>query len=95
MTRKTTRPTGDGQLSKDIERLQSEWDRMDRAEPPNLLDHAVLNTARRELEPKNRRRPLRWLGGFATATVAVLAISGYGISKININDTLTCVVLSP
>ena len=45
MTRKTTRPTGDGQLSKDIERLQSEWDRMDRAEPPDLLDQAVLNTA--------------------------------------------------
>jgi hypothetical protein len=75
MTRKTTLSTNDRRLSKDLEQLQSDWERMERAEPPGLLDQAVLNTARRDLESKKRRRPLRWLGGFATATVAVLAIT--------------------
>lgn len=75
MTRKTTPSTDDRRLLKDLEQLQSDWERMERAEPPGLLDQAVLNTARRALESKKRRRPLKWLGGFATATVAVLAIT--------------------
>jgi hypothetical protein len=35
----------------------------------------VLNTARRELDAQRKRRPLRWLGAFATATVVVLALT--------------------
>ena len=40
-----------------------------------MLDQAVKNSARRELEGQRKRRPLRWLGAFATATVAVLALT--------------------
>ena len=67
------------ELERDLEALQAalvqqEDDPVSRAEPPELVDQAVLNTARRDLEGK-RKRPLRWLGGFATATVVVLAVS--------------------
>jgi hypothetical protein len=35
----------------------------------------VLNTARRALGRRGRPRPLRWLGGLATAAVVVLAVA--------------------
>lgn len=62
-------------FERDLGELQAKWGRMERTEPPDLLDQAVLNAARRDLQPARKRRPLRWLGGFATATVVVLAIS--------------------
>jgi hypothetical protein len=62
-------------LEKSLEGVRQAWSRIDPQEPPELLDQAVLNAARRELEAGRRRRPLRWLGGFATATVMVLALS--------------------
>jgi len=49
------------------------------AEPPHLLDQAVLNTARRELEKPSaawtRRIRLRWLGALSTAAIVVLALT--------------------
>ena len=66
------RPNG---LSEDLGRLQSEWDRQERAEPPDLLDQAVLNAARRDLEPIRRKTRLGWISGLATAGIAVVALS--------------------
>lgn len=43
--------------------------------PPELLDQAVMNLAHRELEKSGRRLSFGWFGAFATASVAVLAVS--------------------
>lgn len=75
MTHDPRKPGKDPDFERDFEDLQSAWNEMEAVEPPELLDRAVLNTARRDLEKPSRKRPLRWLGGFATATVMVLAVS--------------------
>lgn len=62
-------------LTEELGRLQSDWDRQERAEPPELLDQAVLNAARRDLAPVSRGKRLGWISGFATAGIAVVALS--------------------
>lgn len=59
---------------KDLESVRSTLSGLESVEPPDLLDQAVLNTARRELAA-SRRKPMRWVGAFATAAVVVLALS--------------------
>lgn len=69
-------PGNDTDIDSELESIRSQWQAMDQAEPPELLDQAVINAARRELEASRPgRRPLRWLGGFATAAVVILALS--------------------
>ena len=73
------KPGQDKDLERDLETMQSAWDRSEDdpvsgSEPPELVDMSVMNAARRDLERDRKRRPLRWLGGFATATVVVLAV---------------------
>jgi len=63
------------EFEQDLEAVRSAWSGLEQADPPELLNQAVLNTARRELNTRRRNRPLRWLGGFATATVIVLALT--------------------
>lgn len=63
------------EFEQDLEAVRSAWSGLEKTEPPDLLNQAVLNTARRELEARRRHRPLRWLGGFATATVIVVALT--------------------
>ena len=75
MSKEPRKPENGPGFERDLETLQARWDRMERAEPPDLLDQAVLNRARRDLETGRKGRPLRWLGGFATATVVVLALA--------------------
>jgi hypothetical protein len=75
MTHEPRKPGQDRELERDLEALRSAWEGLESAEPPELLDQAVLNTARRDLERPVRKRPLQWLGSFATATVVVLAVS--------------------
>ncbi|HET6593601.1 MAG TPA: hypothetical protein VFG48_11840 [Xanthomonadales bacterium] len=58
----------------DLDPIRSAWRRLEHPEPPELLDRAVLNAARRELERPPKYRHLRWLGAFATAAVLVLAL---------------------
>ena len=75
MTNEPRKPENEQEFEQDLETVQAKWSRMEQAEPPELLDQAVLNAARRDLEPGRKRRPMRWLGGFATAAVVVLAIT--------------------
>jgi hypothetical protein len=63
------------EFEQDLEAVRSAWSGLEKTEPPELLNQAVMNTARRELESQRKRRPLRWLGAFATATVVVLALT--------------------
>jgi hypothetical protein len=59
----------------DLEWAEDRWARRPRAEPPELLDQAVRNAARRALPKPPRRRALPWIGGLATAGVMVLAVA--------------------
>ncbi len=66
-------------FEQDLEALRSAWSSMDQAEPPDLLDQAILNSAARALEsqplPWWKKRPLHWAGAAATAMVLVLTIT--------------------
>lgn len=63
-------------LDNDIEEIRSVLSGAESPEPPDLLDQAVLNAARRSIEENKRPRrfSLRWLGALATASVMVLAL---------------------
>ena len=69
----------DQEWERDLESVRSKWDSLQKAEPPELLNQAVLNRAKLELETRGRtyrKRPsLKWLGAFATAAVVVLAFT--------------------
>ena len=58
-----------------LDSIRSAWKELGHAEPPQLLDQAILNTARRHLAGPPQYRRLRWLGAFATAAVLVLALA--------------------
>lgn len=72
-------------LRADLETVAAAWSALTQAQPPDLLDQAVLNAARRALAdpPRSARRPLGWplgwptrlLGALATAAVVVLAVN--------------------
>jgi len=69
-------PNSDSDLEQELEKLRSAWPELEAAEPPRLVDQAIMNMARRELPPQGSgRRPLRWLSAFATAAVVVLALT--------------------
>jgi len=65
----------------DLESVRSALSGLESVEPPDLLDQAILNTARRELTA-SRPRPMRWVGAFATAAVVILKrpISAVGMA---------------
>lgn len=76
MTADRREKTSKATLDNDIEEIRSVLSAGESPEPPDLLDQAVLNSARRAIEENNRPRrfSLRWLGVFATASVVVLAL---------------------
>lgn len=69
------------ELAADLESVGAAWSALNREHPPELLDQAVLGAARRAAGAPGRRQPQprfhrrRWLGGFATAAVIVLAVT--------------------
>lgn len=67
-------PSGpDETFDRDLERIRAAWSRQERIVPPDLVDRAVLNAARRATEQAPRRA--RWVGALATACVVVLAVT--------------------
>lgn len=62
------------ELERDLETIRDSWPALDSTEPPDLLDRAVLNSARRSLGDLRRKR-WRWVGAFATSTVVVLTLT--------------------
>ena len=66
---------GDAEFDADLDAVRSAWSRLAQSEPPELLDQAVLNRAKRPLEASRKRPPLRWLGGLATAAIVVLTLA--------------------
>lgn len=65
-------------LERDLEDIRAALSGPGSPEPPDLLNQAVLNTARRALDGPGkrwpRRFPVRWMGAFATASVIILAL---------------------
>ena len=65
-------------LEHDLEDIRAVLSGPGSPEPPDLLNQAVLNAARRELDRPGqrwrRRFPVRWMGAFATASVIILAL---------------------
>ena len=75
------------EFEQDLKAVRSAWSGLEQTDPPELLNQAVLNTARRELNTRRRSRPLRWLGGFATATVIVqssVQVSNTAVRKVKL-----------
>ena len=70
-----TRKKGSDPFTQDVEGVRSAWSGLEQTDPPDLLDQAVLNTARRELGGPGKRRHWRWMSGFATAAVVVMALA--------------------
>ncbi len=79
MTTDTRHQNEDNELDRDIGKVSSNWARLGKEDPPDLLDRAVLNRAKRELESPGiaGRKPwvFRWPGAFATAAVVLLALT--------------------
>lgn len=65
----------DQSLRDDLDRLGEAYGQLRREEPPELLDQAILNSARRAVEKKPRWMQFGWLHGLTTAAVFVLALS--------------------
>ena len=74
MTSEPRNQKQDTEFEKNLESVSTAWNELESAEPPDLLDQAVLNTAKRELETGRKRRSLRWAGALATASVVVIAL---------------------
>lgn len=73
-------PTGDEML-RALDALQTQ-EPSPAIEPPQMIDQAVRNLARRELqahEPASKSGSLRWIAGLSTVSIALLAI---GISMV-------------
>jgi hypothetical protein len=64
-----------GRLDEDLDRIGRAYRQMDAEEPPELLDLAIRNSARRAVEKKPARMKFGWLHGLTTAAVFILALS--------------------
>jgi hypothetical protein len=65
----------DTSLNKGLDQLSQRYAQLQRDEPPELLDQAILNSAHRALEKKPHWMKFGWLHGLTTAAVFVLAFS--------------------
>ncbi len=65
----------DKSLDESLDTLGRAYDRLPHDEPPELLDQAILNSARRAVEKKPHWLKFGWLQGLTTAAVFVLALS--------------------
>jgi hypothetical protein len=66
---------GDKTLDGDLNRIVRAYGSLERQQPPDLLDKAVLNSAHRAVQKKTGWMQFGWLHGLTTAAVIVLAIS--------------------
>jgi len=64
-----------GRLEEDLDKIGRAYAQLETEEPPELLDLAIRNSARRAVEKKPRRMKFGWLHGLTTAAVFVLALS--------------------
>ncbi len=67
----------DVNMKKALDQLQAQYDDLAEQEPPILIDQAVLNLAKRELETQQARKKRRigWISAFSTASLLVITLS--------------------
>jgi len=65
----------DKSLNSELNKLSSAYARLEKDEPPELLDQAILNRAHRAVEKKPHWMKFGWLHGLTTTAVFVLAFS--------------------
>jgi len=65
----------DKSLNESLDKLGRAYNSLPHDEPPELLDQAILNSARRAVEKKPHWMKFGWLHGLTTAAVFVLALS--------------------
>jgi len=65
----------DKSLNEGLDKLSREYGLLEKDEPPELLDQAILNSAHRAVEKKSHWMKFGWLQGLTTAAVFVLAFS--------------------
>jgi len=66
---------GNARLDEDLDKLGRAYRQLEAEEPPELLDLAIRNSARRAVGKQPRRMKFGWLHGLTTAAVFVLALS--------------------
>lgn len=78
MTSDPGKQKANDKLEHDLEDIRAVLSGQGSPEPPDLLNQAVLNAARRELDGPGKRWQqrfsVRWMGAFATASVIILAL---------------------
>jgi len=65
----------DKSLDTDLERLEQAYQQFESEEPPELLDQAILNTARRAVVKKTGWMDFGWIHGLTTVALVVLSLS--------------------
>jgi len=75
MSDRKHKPNRESPEDREFEALRRRWAAGEQIEPPDMLDQAVLNAARRAIDDGAQRPGWRWLGTLATAAVIVLAVS--------------------
>lgn len=75
MSNRPNNGENDLSLRDDLDRLGKAYGQLQREEPPELLDQAILNSAHRAVEKKPGWMQFGWLHGLTTAAVFVLALS--------------------
>jgi hypothetical protein len=70
-----THGDNDSTLDQGLDELSRTYSELKQDTPPDLLDQAILNRARREVERKTGWMQFGWLHGLTTAAVVVLAFS--------------------
>ena len=67
----------DVKLADELGQLQTRYDKLAEQEPPTLVDQAVINLAKRELETQQARQKRRigWISTFSTASLLVITLS--------------------
>jgi len=65
----------DKSLNDGLDELGHVYGKLEKDEPPELLDMAILNSAHRAVEKQPRRMKFGWLHGLTTTAVFVLAFS--------------------
>jgi len=70
-------PEDETDLDLALEQIQSDYQRLQNEGPPDLVDQAVLNLARREAEAQRttRRRRMQWVGALSSMALLVVTLN--------------------
>jgi len=67
----------DQELDVDLQRIRAGYQNLQQDEPPDMLDQAVINLARRELEgqQKRRKRRMQWIGALSSMALLLITLN--------------------